>query len=63
MMIRINLLAAHEVKREKNQKWFFQGILLSFFTLIAFFLIAYWMLGNQVQTLKKEKISLERQTA
>lgn len=62
MMIRINLLAAHEVRREKNQQWLFQGILLSFLTLIAAILIGFWILGSQVQNLKKEKLALERQT-
>jgi type IV pilus assembly protein PilN len=62
MMIRINLLAAHEVRKEKNRQWLFQGILLSFLILIAVVLIGYWMLGNQVKNLKKEKLTLERQT-
>jgi type IV pilus assembly protein PilN len=62
MMIRINLLAAHEVRKEKNQQWLFQGVLLSFLILIAAVLIGYWMLGNQVKNLKKEKLALERQT-
>jgi type IV pilus assembly protein PilN len=62
MMIRINLLAAHEVRKEKNRQGLFQGILLSFLILIAAVLIWYWMLGNQVKNLKKEKLALERQT-
>ena len=62
MMIRINLLAVHEIRKEKNQHWLFQGILLSFLILIAAVLIGYWMLGNQVKNLKKEKLALERQT-
>jgi type IV pilus assembly protein PilN len=61
-MIRINLLAVHEVRKEKNQQWLFQGIGLSFLILIAAVLIGYWMLGNQVKNLKKEKLVLERQT-
>ncbi len=61
-MIRINLLAAHEIQKEKNHQGFFQGALLSFLILIAAALIGYWMLGNQVKNLKKEKLALERQT-
>lgn len=62
MMIRINLLAAHEILKEKNHQWFFQGALLSFLILVAAVLIGYWMLGNQVKNLKREKLALERQT-
>jgi type IV pilus assembly protein PilN len=62
MMIRINLLSAHEVRKEKNQKWFLQGILLSCLIVIAVVLIGFWMLGRQVQNLKKEKMALEIQT-
>lgn len=62
MMIRINLLGTHEVRKEKNQQWLFQGVLLSFLILIAVVLIGSWMLGNQVKNLKKEKLALERQT-
>jgi type IV pilus assembly protein PilN len=62
MMIRINLLAAHEIRKEKNQPWLFQGILLSSLIVIAAVLIGFWMLGRQVQNLKKEKMALEMQT-
>ncbi len=61
-MIRINLLAAHEVGKEKNQRWFLQGILLAGLIVIATVLIGFWMLGSQVQNLKKEKAALEMQT-
>jgi type IV pilus assembly protein PilN len=61
-MIRINLLAVHEVRKEKNQQWLFQGIALSFLILIAAALIGFLMLGNQVKNLKKEKVALEKQT-
>jgi len=61
-MIRINLLAAHKVEREKKQQWLLKGIILSYLTLMAVVLIGFWMLGNQVQNLKKEKEALERQT-
>jgi type IV pilus assembly protein PilN len=62
MMIRINLLAAHEVRKEKNQQWLFQGIALSVLILIAAALIGFWMLSNQVKNLKKEKGVLENKT-
>jgi len=61
-MIRINLLAAHEVEREKKQQWLVKGIILSYLTLLAVVLIGFWMLGSQVQNLKKEKGALESQT-
>jgi len=47
-MIRINLLAAHKVEREKKQQWLLKGIILSYLTLMAVVLIGFWMLGNQV---------------
>jgi type IV pilus assembly protein PilN len=62
MMIRINLLTAHEVRKEKKQQWLFQGIVLSFLVIIAAVLIGFWMLGIQVKNLKQEKLDLERQT-
>jgi type IV pilus assembly protein PilN len=61
-MIRINLLTAHEISKEKKQEYFWQGILLAFLILIAGVLIGFWMLGNQVKNLKKEKAALEIQT-
>ncbi|MGA3085409.1 MAG: PilN domain-containing protein [Thermodesulfobacteriota bacterium] len=61
-MIRINLLAAHKVEREKKQQWLLKGIILSYLTLLAAVLVGFWMLGSQVQNLKKEKGALESQT-
>ncbi|MEW6184462.1 MAG: PilN domain-containing protein [Thermodesulfobacteriota bacterium] len=61
-MIRINLLADHEIRREKNGQWLKRGGLLALSVLLAVILIAYWMLGNQVRQLKKEKETLEQQT-
>jgi type IV pilus assembly protein PilN len=61
-MLRINLLAAHEVRKEKSQQWLFQGFILSFLILIAAIFVIFWMLENQVKNLNKEKLALERQT-
>jgi len=61
-MIRVNLLATHEIQKEKNRQWLFQGILSAFLILIAAVLIGYWILGNQIKSLKNEKLALERQT-
>ena len=62
MMIRINLLAAHEIRKEENPQWLFQGIVLSGLIVIAAVFIGFWMLGSQVQNLNREKMALQMQT-
>ncbi|MGC1402056.1 MAG: PilN domain-containing protein [Thermodesulfobacteriota bacterium] len=61
-MIRINLLAAHEFRKEKDRYRLFNKIFWGYGVLIAAFLIAYWNLGTHMQTLKEEKMALVRQT-
>jgi type IV pilus assembly protein PilN len=61
-MIRINLLKAHEIKKSKGQNLFLQWILCAYLGLILVLLAGYWVLGRQVENLKKEKIALENQT-
>lgn len=62
MMIRINLLGAHEVRKEKKRQWLLKGTLLSYVTIAAAILIGFWILNNQVKNFKKEKAVLEIQT-
>lgn len=61
-MIRINLLAAHKVRKEKGRTWLLKGVILCYtlFLLAAF--LGYWKLEGQIQNLKEEKESLEKQT-
>ncbi|MFH0789319.1 MAG: PilN domain-containing protein [Pseudomonadota bacterium] len=61
-MIRINLLAAHKVRKEKDRTWLLKGVILCyiFFLLAAF--LGYWKLEGRIQSLKEEKESLEKQT-
>lgn len=61
-MIRINLLAAHKVQKEKDRNWLVKGVILCYtlFLLAAF--LGYWKLEGHLQTLKEEKESLEKQT-
>ncbi len=61
-MIRINLLAAHKVQKEKDRTWLLKGVILCYtlFLLAAF--LGYWKLEGHLQTLKEEKESLEKQT-
>jgi type IV pilus assembly protein PilN len=61
-MIRINLLVAHKVQKDKDNHWLVKGIILGYtlFLLTAF--LGYWLLSEQVQNLKKEKETLEKQT-
>jgi type IV pilus assembly protein PilN len=61
-MIRINLLTAHEIQKEKNGPWLFKGITLAFSVLLAVMAVGFWMLGNQVRNLRQEKATLENQT-
>jgi type IV pilus assembly protein PilN len=61
-MIRINLLAAHEFRKGKDQYRLFNKTVLGYVILIAAFFIVYWILGTRVQTLKEEKMALVRQT-
>ena len=62
MMIRINLLAAHEFRREKDQYRLLKKSVVGYGIVIAVILIAYWKLGIQVQTFREEKQTLVRQT-
>jgi type IV pilus assembly protein PilN len=61
-MIRINLLSAHQIQRDKNGQWLMRGGLLALSVLLAAMLVAYWMLGSQIRHLKQEKETLEQQT-
>ena len=61
-MIRINLLAAHEVRKEKKQPGLLQGTILASALLFGVIIIVYWILGKQIQLLKKEKGIIEQQT-
>jgi len=63
MMIRINLLKAHEIKKGKGHNLIFQGIILGLLILLAVVFMGYWTLDSQVQNGRKEKEELERQTA
>ena len=62
MMIRINLLAAHEFRREKDQYSLLKKIVVGYGIIIVIALFAYWKLGVQVKTLAEEKRALVRQT-
>ena len=61
-MIRINLLAAHEVRKGKGRFRLFQGIVLAYGILITAILLGYWKLGVEVQALREEKGVLVKQT-
>jgi len=61
-MIRINLLAAHEIRRKKEHPRLFKGLLLAYVILFLAALSVYWSLGSRVQNLKEEIRALERQT-
>jgi type IV pilus assembly protein PilN len=61
-MIRINLLAAHKVRKEKDQNWLVKGVILGYIIFLLAAFLGYWNLEGQVLTLKEEKESLEKQT-
>lgn len=61
-MIRINLLTAHEVKKEAKSQWLVKASVLALFFVCAIIFLAYWVLGNQLKALQEEKDLLERQT-
>jgi type IV pilus assembly protein PilN len=63
MMIRINLLKAHEIKQGKGHNLFLQGLILGVLILLAVFFMGYRTLENEIQAYQKEKGALERQTA
>jgi type IV pilus assembly protein PilN len=62
MMIRINLLALHKLKKEKDRHGLFKRLILGLGIFIVIFFIGYWKLWTQVQTLKEEKRILVKQT-
>lgn len=62
MMIRINLLAAHEFRREKDRYRLFKWLVVGYGIVIAVLLLAYWKLGIQVHTLTEVKQTLVKQT-
>ncbi|MBA4394429.1 MAG: hypothetical protein C0407_12830 [Desulfobacca sp.] len=61
-MIRINLLVAHKVRKERGGHWLVKGIILGYTLFLLAALLGYWMLSNQIQNLKKEKEVLVAQT-
>ncbi len=62
MMIRINLLALHKLKKGKDRQGLIKRLILGLGIFIIIFLIGYWRLWTQVQTLKEEKKDLIKQT-
>jgi type IV pilus assembly protein PilN len=61
-MIRINLLVAHKVRREKESHWLIKVIILGYTVFLLSVLLGYWIQSNRIQTLIKEKEALEAQT-
>jgi type IV pilus assembly protein PilN len=62
MMIRINLLVAHRVRKEKEGDWLVKGITLGYVIFLLAALLGYWRFTDRVHHLKEEKEGLERQT-
>jgi type IV pilus assembly protein PilN len=61
-MIRINLLATHEVKKEAKSGWLLKSSVGAFLLLVLAVFLTFWILGNRIQALKEEKTFLESQT-
>jgi type IV pilus assembly protein PilN len=60
-MIRINLLGDHKVRGSGENRWLLKGFSLALVLVLFTGLLVYWLLGLQVNRLKKEKTALQRQ--